>query len=139
MVHRVTLCLVFNIQFLYPRKRERFVILLWKLVVKATMLMNRNQTMPIITILKLWFKIIMTFLIVFKINFIEITLWHECSPVMLMHIFRTPFPKNTTEGLLLEVQQKFKTFRINCHGHSFSLKAGACLKETVKSYKKIKY
>ena len=134
MVHRVTLCLVFNIQFLYPRKRERFVILLWKLVVKATMLMNRNQTMPIITILKLWFKIIMTFLIVFKINFIEITLWHECSPVMLMHIFIIIYyflfyyfydayiidPKNTTEGLLLEVQQKFKTFRINCHGHSFS-------------------
>ena len=23
-------------------------------------------------------------------NFIEITLWHEYSPVILMHIFRTP-------------------------------------------------
>ena len=26
---------------------------------------------------------------------------HGCSPVNLPHIFRTPFPKNTSEGLLL--------------------------------------
>ena len=32
-------------------------------------------------------------------NFIEITLWHECSPINLLHIFRTPFPKNNFEGL----------------------------------------
>ena len=25
-------------------------------------------------------------------NFIEITLRHDCSPVILLHIFRTPFP-----------------------------------------------
>ena len=36
-------------------------------------------------------------------NFIEITLWHECSPVNLLHIFRTPFPKDTCGGLLLNV------------------------------------
>ena len=29
-------------------------------------------------------------------NFIEFTLWHGCSPVNLLHIFRTPFPKNTS-------------------------------------------
>ena len=29
-------------------------------------------------------------------NFIEIILWHECSPVNLLHLFRTPFPKNTS-------------------------------------------
>ena len=29
-------------------------------------------------------------------NFIEITLWHGCSPVYLQHIFRTPFLKNTS-------------------------------------------
>ena len=29
-------------------------------------------------------------------NFIEITLWHGCSPVNLLHIFRTPFLKNTS-------------------------------------------
>ena len=32
---------------------------------------------------------------------IEITLWHGCSPINLMHIFRTPFFKNTTGRLLL--------------------------------------
>ena len=37
----------------------------------------------------------------FQSNFIEITLWHGCSPVNLMHIFRTPFPKNTYGRLLL--------------------------------------
>ena len=34
-------------------------------------------------------------------NFIEITLRHGCSPVNLLHIFRTSFPKNTSGGLLL--------------------------------------
>ena len=35
-------------------------------------------------------------------NFIEITLRHGCSPVNLLCIFRTPFPKNTSGGLLRE-------------------------------------
>ena len=34
-------------------------------------------------------------------NFIEITLRYGCSPVNLLHIFRTPFYKNTSGGLLL--------------------------------------
>ena len=34
-------------------------------------------------------------------NFIEITLQHECSPVILLHFFRTPFTKNTSGRLLL--------------------------------------
>ena len=34
-------------------------------------------------------------------NFIEITHRHGCSPVNLLHIFRTPCPKNTYGGLLL--------------------------------------
>ena len=34
-------------------------------------------------------------------NFIEITLWHGCSPVNLLHIFRKPFLKDTSEWLLL--------------------------------------
>ena len=34
-------------------------------------------------------------------NFIEIALRHGCSPVNLLHIFRTPFPKNTTGVLVL--------------------------------------
>ena len=36
-------------------------------------------------------------------NFIEITLWHGCSPVNLLHIFRTSFPKNTFGWLLLKI------------------------------------
>ena len=36
-------------------------------------------------------------------NFIEITLWHGCSPVNLLHIFRIPFYKNTSRGLLLTI------------------------------------
>ena len=34
-------------------------------------------------------------------NFIEIALWHGCSPVNLLHISRAPFPKNTSGCLLL--------------------------------------
>ena len=34
-------------------------------------------------------------------NFIDITLRHGCSPVNLLHIFKTSFPKNISEWLLL--------------------------------------
>ena len=34
-------------------------------------------------------------------NFIYITRRHGCSPVNLLHIFRTPFPKNISGWLLL--------------------------------------
>ena len=34
-------------------------------------------------------------------NFIEIALQHGCSPVNMLHIFITPFPRNTSEWLLL--------------------------------------
>ena len=34
-------------------------------------------------------------------NFMEIALRHWCSPVNMLHIFRTPFPKNTSRWLLL--------------------------------------
>ena len=36
-------------------------------------------------------------------KFIEITLWHGCSLINLLHIFRTPFTKNTSGWLLLIV------------------------------------
>ena len=35
-------------------------------------------------------------------NFTEITLRYGCSPVNLLYIFRIPFPKNTSERLLLK-------------------------------------
>ena len=34
-------------------------------------------------------------------NFIEISLRHECSPANMLHIFRTPFLRNTSGWLLL--------------------------------------
>ena len=36
-------------------------------------------------------------------NVIEITLQHECSPVNLLHIFRIPFLKGTSEWFLLDI------------------------------------
>ena len=36
-------------------------------------------------------------------NFIEVPLRHGCSPVNLLHNFRKPFFKNTSEDLLLEL------------------------------------
>ena len=35
-------------------------------------------------------------------NLIKIALWHGCSPVNLLHIFRKPFPQNIFERLLLK-------------------------------------
>ena len=39
----------------------------------------------------------------FQSNFIEITLRHGCFPVNLLHVFRIPFPKNTSGRLLLNI------------------------------------
>ena len=40
-------------------------------------------------------------------NFTEITLRHRCSPVNKLHIFRTPFPRNTFGWLLLDTMRIF--------------------------------
>ena len=42
-------------------------------------------------------------------NFIEIALRLGCSPVNSLHIFRTPFPKNTSGELLLEIKHEKKS------------------------------
>ena len=39
-------------------------------------------------------------------NFVEITPRHGCSPLNLLYIFRTPFPKNTPGRLLLKYETK---------------------------------
>ena len=39
-------------------------------------------------------------------NFIEITFWHVCSPVNLLHIFRIPFLKKTSGRLIFLIVQK---------------------------------
>ena len=41
-------------------------------------------------------------------NFIEIALRHGYSPVNLLHIFRTPFPKSTSGWLLLKKDSVFR-------------------------------
>ena len=43
-------------------------------------------------------------------NFIEIALWHVCSPVTLQHIFRTPFPMNNSGRLLLLTFVSYRMF-----------------------------
>ena len=43
-------------------------------------------------------------------NFIEIALRHGCSPVNLLHIFRTPFTKNRFGRLLLNFPNGVDTF-----------------------------
>ena len=48
-------------------------------------------------------------------NFIEITLRHGYSPANLLHIFRTPFPNNTSEGLLLYNLNFGKTYTSYSH------------------------
>ena len=44
-------------------------------------------------------------------NFIEITLWHGYSPVNSLHIFRTPFLKNTSGRLLLKILENVTKFK----------------------------
>ena len=41
----------------------------------------------------------------------EITLWHGCSPINLLHIFRAPFYKNTSGWLFLTLSMQI--FMIN--------------------------
>ena len=37
-------------------------------------------------------------------NFIDIALRHGCSPVNLLHVFRTTFPRNTSGWLLVKFE-----------------------------------
>ena len=46
-------------------------------------------------------------------NFIEITFRHGCSPLNLLHNFRTPFLKNTSGWLLLKIYQSGE-WLMNC-------------------------
>ena len=55
-------------------------------------------------------------------NFIEIKLRHGCSPVNLLHIFRTPFIKNTYGGLLLETPRGVFKLLSNIYEEALSRK-----------------
>ena len=57
-----------------------------------------------------------------KCKFIEITLQHGCSPVNLLHIFGTYFPKNTSGRLLLTI--------VNCKRFQWLSRLTHCLVTT---------
>ena len=46
-------------------------------------------------------------------RFFEIALPHECSPLNLLRIFRTLFPRNTSEWLLLTISKVMQKKNIN--------------------------
>ena len=54
-------------------------------------------------------------------NFIEITLWHGCSPVNLLHIFRTLYLKSTSGRLFLwfALTMLPKSEIVNCSKNPF--------------------
>ena len=45
-------------------------------------------------------------------NFVEITLWHGCSPVNLLHIFRTTFTRNTAAASVHSVLSRVYKLQI---------------------------
>ena len=62
-------------------------------VLKKTYSENMQQIYRRTSMLKSDFKL--------PSNFIKITFRHGCSSVILPHVFKTPFPKNTSRWLLL--------------------------------------
>ena len=50
-------------------------------------------------------------LIKLQSTFTEITLRHGCSPVKLLHISRTPFPRNVSGCLLLSLRSSREVWR----------------------------
>ena len=65
----------------------------------------------------------------FNSNFVEITLRHGCSTVNLKHIFRGPFPRNTSGWLLLV----FEDNKDQVYGQVFKK---AFFKKTINVFKK---
>ena len=72
----------------------------------------------------------MRFQLKFQSNFIEIKFWHGCSPVNLMHIFRTPFPKNTYGRLLLIQFSSSINYLVYCSCFDTWTASSSVLRET---------
>ena len=73
-------------------------------------------------------------------KFIEIALRHGCSPVNLLHIFRTPFSRNTSGWLLLIIENE----RLEAFENSWDLRVKqvsikAVLRKLSKSLKKLEH
>ena len=58
------------------------------------------------------------------LNKVAKQLRHWCSLVNLLHIFRTPFPKNTSEELFLYVRSS--QFNTSCGHWNFLLPTNKC-------------
>ena len=99
--------LKFSFTFTFSFLSLQVTCLLWRLTV---IMINRSRR-PEVFLVKGVLKICSKFTrehpcrsvisIKLQSNFIEITLWHGCSAVNLLHIFRTPFPENTSRCLIL--------------------------------------
>ena len=64
-------------------------------------------------------------------NFFEVSLRHGCSPVNLLHIFRTPFYMSTYGGSLLYKRQLIlESACQSCLKNSFSQNFGKFLRKT---------
>ena len=60
-----------------------------------------------------------------KICFATLLNRHGCSPVNLLHIFRTPFSKNTSGGLLLVIHIK-DVFKMHCKDEHLPKDSSCC-------------
>ena len=70
-------------------------------------------------------------------NFIEIALRHGCSPINLLHIFRTPFPRNSSRWLPLKVGVTQKLIHIDSIPSRRSRIAEVLWKKLLRKYSKI--
>ena len=68
-------------------------------------------------VLKIYSKFTGELSIQLQSKFIKIELRYGCSPVNVLYMFRTPFPKNTSGGLLLVSSFKKEHQTIILKGH----------------------
>ena len=106
------------LRFLDVLRRYRSGTSVWnglmELVIIAAIIIVIRSSPPV---LKLWSEFIGEYqcqsVISIKLqsNFIETTLWRECSPVNWLHNFTTPFLKSTSGGLL--VRNEWVTYQFS--------------------------
>ena len=82
-------CIPFTFLFFFYNQKQPFRGVLKKSVLKICSKFTGEHPYQSVISIKLLF------------NFIEIALRHRCSPVNLLHIFKTPFSRNTFGWLLL--------------------------------------
>ena len=103
-VHKKTFCFLSKTSFRKPGssseaalQRSSYKKVFWKYATNLSNFIERN----FIEITLYWNHTLL------QSNFIEITLRHGCSPISLLHIFRTPFPWKPLEGCFCIVKLPF--------------------------------